>query len=70
MAESTKRQLVVGDTIKVQGIKATIASITFQEPWSWRNSWYIEFTDTTGEYRSWKQEYDGGKAFDKDGKEI
>ena len=65
-----KRQLKIGDTIKVQGITATIATIEFQEPWEWRNSWYLEFRDTKGNYRSWKQEYDGGKAFDKYGNEI
>lgn len=65
-----KRQLVVGDTIKAQGITATIAEITFQEPWSWRNSWYIEFTDTNGNYRNWKQECDGGNAYDANGNEI
>lgn len=65
-----KRQLEIGDTIKCQGITATIASITFQEPWEWRNAYYLEFTDTKGNYRSWKQNYDGGKAYDKDGKEI
>jgi hypothetical protein len=65
-----KRQLEVGDTIKCKGIVATIAEITFQEPWEWREAWYLEFTDTNGVYRSWKQNYDGGKAFDKNGNEI
>lgn len=65
-----KRQLVIGDTIKAQGITATIAEITFQEPWAWRKSWYIEFTDTDGNYRNWKQSDDGGTAYDKDGNEI
>lgn len=67
-----KRQLEVGDTvvIKEMGVKATIAKISWQEPWRWWNSWYLEFTDTNGIYRSWKQIYDGGTAFDKDGNEI
>lgn len=65
-----KRQLEIGDIIKVQGITATIASIAFQEPWSWRKSYYLEFTDTNGVYRSWKQEFDGGNAYSKDGKPI
>ena len=60
-----KRQLEVGDTIRCQGITATIADITFQEPWEWREAYYLEFTDTNGVYRSWKQNYDGGKAYDK-----
>ena len=65
-----KRQLRVGDTVKVMGIKATIASIAFQEPWEWREAWYLEFTDTNGVYRSWKQDIDGGKAYNEKGKEI
>lgn len=65
-----KRQLEAGDTIKCQGITATIADIAFQEPWGWREAWYLEFTDTKGNYRSWKQNCDGGKAFDSTGKEI
>ena len=65
-----KRQLEVGDVVKCQGIKAEIAHIEWQEPWEWRESWYLEFTDTRGVYRSWKQMYDGGKAYDKNGNEI
>lgn len=65
-----KRQLEIGDTVVCMGIRATIAEIGFQEPWGWRDSYYLEFTDTNGVYRSWKQEYDGGTAYDKNGKEI
>lgn len=65
-----KRQLVVGDIIRCQGIRAQIASIAFQEPWEWRNAYYLEFRDTKGVYRSWKQLDDGGTAYDKDGNEI
>lgn len=65
-----KRQLKVGDTVKCQNVSATIAEITFQEPWEWRKAWYLEFTDTNGVYRSWKQDVDGGSAFDEKGKEI
>lgn len=65
-----KRQLQVGDIVVCQGIKATIAEIAFQEPYEWRNSWYLEFKDTDGEYRSWKQEYDGGYALDAEGNRI
>jgi hypothetical protein len=65
-----KRQLEIGDTIRCMGITATIAEIAFQEPWEWRESYYLEFTDTNGNYRSWKQEFDGGKAYDKNMQEI
>lgn len=70
MGTTVKRQLEVGDTIVCMGIKATIAEIAFQEPWEWRESYYLEFKDTNGVYRSWKQEYDGGAAFDKNGVAI
>lgn len=64
------RQLVEGDKIFCAGHKVTIKQIAFQEPWEWRNAWYLEFTDTNGVYRSWKQNFDGGIAFDKDDNEI
>lgn len=50
-----------GDTIVCKGIKATIKEIKYQE-W-WDNYGFItEFTDTNGNYRSWKQGVDGGKV--------
>lgn len=66
----TKRQLKANDTVICGNVKATIREITFQEPWEWRRSYYLEFTDTNGIYRSWKQQYDGGYAVDENGKEI
>ena len=65
-----KRQLKVGDTIICQGIKATIKEVAFQEPWEWREAWYLEFRDTKGVYRSWKQLDDGGYAVDENGDKI
>lgn len=65
-----KRQLVAGDIVRVRGIKAVIDHISFQEPWAWRKSYYLEFIDTNGVYRSWKQETDGGTAYDTNGVEI
>lgn len=56
------RQLEKGDYIQCQGILVKIDLIHYQEPWEWRKSYYIEFTDTQGIYRSWKQALDGGKA--------
>lgn len=60
---SKQRQLKPGDKILCKGITCTIKEIAFQEPWDWRESYYLEFTDTNGNYRSWKQMYDGGEAF-------
>lgn len=57
-----QRDLKVGDIIHCQGIIVTIKEIAWQEPWSMRNSYYLEFRDTNGVYRSWKQCYDGGYA--------
>ena len=65
MNELNGEQLQVGDIVVCKGIKCEIAKITFSEPWSWRNSYYAEFTDTNGVYRSWKQQYDGGCAYRK-----
>lgn len=56
------RKLKPGDIIHCQGIVCTIKEITFQEPWEWREAYYLEFTDTNGVYRSWKQNCDGGYA--------
>ena len=56
------RQLRVGDVVHVQGIICEIAEIFVQEPWEWRNAYYVEFRDTDGNYRSWKQNFDGGYA--------
>lgn len=54
------RDLKPGDVIHAQGISCEIAEITYQEPWKWRNAYYVEFYDTNGVYRSWKQNLDGG----------
>ena len=56
------RDLLIGDEVCCSGLRCTIKEIAFQEPWEWRNSYYIEFTDTNGVYRSWKQYLDGGYA--------
>ena len=64
-----KEFLEVGDTIvcsvnigfrTITDFHATIAKIAYQEPYSWRGAYYLEFWDTNGTYRSWKQNYDGG----------
>lgn len=57
-----QRQLRPGDIVKCQGLTVTIKEIAWQEPWEWRNAYYLEFRDTDGVYRSWKQNFDGGTA--------
>lgn len=59
------KELEVGDTIVCKGIKATIASITFQEYWGEDEGFYTEFRDTNGKYRNWKQYIDGGYVIPK-----
>lgn len=56
------RDLKKGDVIHVGNITCEVAEIIWQEPWQWRNAYHLEFKDTDGIYRSWKQSYDGGKA--------
>lgn len=56
------RDLRPGDVIQCKGITCTIKEITMQESWSWRKSYYVEFVDTEGNYRSWKQNVDVGEA--------
>lgn len=56
------RDLRPGDKIFCQGLEVTIKEIAWQEPWEMRKSYYLEFWDTAGTYRSWKQGIDGGYA--------
>ena len=58
-------KLEPGDTIICKGIKATIKEIEFQEYWE-DYGFITEFTDTNGNYRSWKQGVDGGKVIPKE----
>ena len=60
------RQAQTGDIITCKGIKTVIDKIHYQDFYkSDRNDgtcdWDIEFEDTNGKYRHWKQYFDGGK---------
>lgn len=46
------RDLRPGDVVHCQGIVCTIKEIVWQEPWEWREAYYLEFLDTNGVYRS------------------
>ena len=58
-------KLEPGDTIICKGIKTTIKEIKYQEWWN-DYRFIVEFIDTNGNYRSWKQEVDGGKVIPKE----
>ena len=47
-----------GDKIRCMGITVTIDKILYQDYW---RDWDIEFIDTNGNYRHWKQGFDGGE---------
>lgn len=44
------RDLRPGDVVHCQGIVCTIKEIVWQEPWEWREAYYLEFLDTNGVY--------------------
>lgn len=48
-----------GDKIRCQGFTVTIKEIHYQ--YYDDGFWDIEFTDTNGNYRHWKQYFDGGE---------
>lgn len=49
---------LIGKTIVCQGIRAEIAIVYSAECYD--GLWSIEFRDTRGILRNWKQEFDGG----------
>lgn len=52
-----------GDIVECMGICATIDKILYQDFWE---NWDIEFIDTNGNYRHWKQGFDGGRLIQKE----
>ena len=42
------RDLRRGDIIHVQGIICEISEIAWQEPWEWREAYYLEFSLCSG----------------------
>ena len=63
ICDNGNKILEPGDRICCQGITSEIKDITFQEYWD-DDGFYIEFRDTNGYYRNWKQWTDGGKVLD------
>lgn len=53
----------IGDVVNCMGLSVTIAHIFYQE---FDRHWDIEFLDTNGCYRHWKQLWDGGELISKE----
>jgi len=53
-----------GDKICCNGITVEI-DIIFSQDYYPHDGWDVEFDDTTGEYRRWKQYQDGGELIPK-----
>lgn len=70
MTATTNRQLRPGDKIIVPvdcgrfsvETTFTICEIKYQEPYEWRNAYYVDFIDENGRFHQWQQLYDGGRA--------
>ena len=58
---NSTRKAKAGDIVTCKGIKATIKEIYYQDRNDGTCDWDIEFIDTNGIYRYWKQYFDGGE---------
>ena len=47
-----------GDIIVAMGISVVVKEIIYQDYFN--GKWDVEFVDSEGKYRHWKQEFDGG----------
>lgn len=54
------KKATVGDKVKALGFVVTIGKILYQDYWE-EDGWDIEFIDSEGQYRHWKQGFDGGE---------
>lgn len=59
------KEIKIGDVIECGGVKVEVGEILHQDYWN-GYGWDVEFKDKNGNYRHWKQEYDGGKLIPKD----
>ena len=60
----------IGDKINCSGITVTIAEILYQDTYADEGELDIEFKDTHGNYRHWKQYFDGGKLIPATDKKV
>jgi hypothetical protein len=54
-----KKTVRPGDAVKCMGVTAIIDEILYQD-YDYVDGWDIEFVDDMGNYRHWKQYFDGG----------
>lgn len=68
--EQPKELITAGDVIEVPlelgnftiaDRRYVVGEVLYQEPWSWRGAYYIEFRDVHGKYHNWHQNTDGGR---------
>ena len=55
-----KKILKVGDKIYCRGIVVKISEIIYQDVCAHEGEMDVEFVDSNGKYRHWKQYFDGG----------
>lgn len=63
MLQLTNQEIQPGDIIECKGLKVVVSKILYQN--NFDNQYILEFEDTNGNYRSWKQHVDGGKIYRK-----
>lgn len=65
--KEVKLRVEVGGIIRALGIEAKIAKILYQEYWD-GDGFDVELIDSNGNYRHWKQWFDGGEYLPPEGK--
>jgi hypothetical protein len=65
------RRLENGTEVVIKAIGGEVKATVLQaDNWGGEDGWYIEMVDSTGQYRYWKQGYDGGSIISVNGKEV
>lgn len=51
-----------GTKIRYKGMTVTVNEVLYADKWD--GKWDVEFIDSNGNYRHWKQELDGGEVIE------
>jgi len=51
-----------GTKIRCKGMTVTVNEVLYADKWD--GKWDVEFIDSNGNYRHWKQELDGGEVIE------